>query len=221
MRTNERKRKAVVCAIFLAVLLLVLRVPAPAEEVSGGMTIRAVEIEGNRFVEESTIRYYIHTRLGDPFSVEGVREDLNRLFALDFFTDIKVDVEEFEGELIVTFVVSEKPSIALIRILGNDRVKTGKIQEKITVEMNSILNEQLVRENVLAIKDLYEEEGYFFTDIDVVITDLGENQSSLEFRIKEGRKVQVRRIAFRGNRFFSESTLAKLMETSSLTPICR
>ena len=101
--------------------------------------------------------------------------------------------------------------------MGNDKVKTTDIQDRITVEVNSILNEQLVRDNVLSIKDLYEEHGYFFTDIETVITDLGQNQAGLEFRIKEGRKVQVRRIDFRGNEFFSESTLEKVMETKEGT----
>lgn len=214
---NERGKRVVLSAVCCSVLLVALQVLALAEEAPGTMSIRAVEIEGNHFVEESTIRYYIHTRPGDLFSVEGLRKDLNRLYALNFFTDIRVDTEEFEGELIVTFVVSEKPSISVIRIVGNDKVKTSEIQDRITVEVNSILNEQLVRDNVLSIKDLYEENGYFFTDIDTIITDLGQNQAGLELRIKEGRKVQVRRIEFLGNKFFSESTLEKVMETKEGT----
>ena len=58
--------------------------------------IKAVLVEGNQRVEESTIRFHINTRKGASFSVYTIREDLKKIYSLGYFEDVKVDVTEFE-----------------------------------------------------------------------------------------------------------------------------
>ena len=93
---------------------------APAQ--TPGLPIKNIEIQGNRRVEEGTIRFYVSTRVGDRFSVSKLRKDIKKIYDLGFFRDVKIDVTPFEGGLRIVFIVEEKPSVAGVRIVGNKEV---------------------------------------------------------------------------------------------------
>ena len=185
---------------------------APAQ--TPALPIKGIEIQGNRRVEEGTIRFYVSTRIGDRFSVSKLRKDIKKIYDLGFFRDVKVDVTPFEGGLRIVFIVEEKPSVAGVRIVGNKEVDLEDILEKVTVTVQSILNQGTVRESVESIRGLYQEEGYYFARIESVVEETGANQVNVEFRITEGKKVTIRKINFEGNRAFSDKALKKVIETS-------
>lgn len=185
---------------------------APAQE-GPALPVRAIEIRGNRRVEEATIRFYVSTRVGDPFSVSQLRRDIKKIYDLGFFRDVKVDVAPFEGGLRVVFMVEEKPSVAGVRIVGNDKLKTDDIREKVTVSVQSILNQGTVRQSVEAIRSLYQEKGYYFARIDSVVEEAGANQVNVEFRITEGEQVTIGKIEFEGAKAFTDKELRKVLQT--------
>ena len=177
------------------------------------LPIKFIEVRGNRRVEESTIRFYIATRVGDRFSVSKLRRDIKKIYDLGFFRDVKVDVSPFEGGLRVIFIVEEKPSVSNVRVVGNKRVDLEDILEKLTVTAQSILSQGTIRESVEAIRSLYQEEGYYFARVDSIVEETGVNQVNVEFRITEGEKVSVKKISFEGNQAFSDKALRKIMQT--------
>lgn len=206
-----RLKRGRIPTLFIFFLLLLWPLSATAQGPS--LPIRSIDIRGNRRVEEPTIRFYISTRVGDPFSVPRLRRDIKKIYDLGFFRDVKVDVAPFEGGLRVVFIVEEKPSIASVRIVGNKNVKTEDIQEKMTVTVQSILNQGTVRETVEAIRSLYQENGYYFARIDSIVEEAGANQVNVEFRITEGEKVSITEIKFEGNKAFTAKQLRKVMQT--------
>ncbi|MFQ6672557.1 MAG: POTRA domain-containing protein, partial [Candidatus Tectimicrobiota bacterium] len=109
--------------------------------------IKAIRVEGNQRVEESTIRFHISTREGDPFSVYTIREDLKKIYGLGYFEDVKVDVAEFEGGLEVIYRVVEKPSLRTITITGSKKVPHEEIMSNIPLREGAILNRNLVQES--------------------------------------------------------------------------
>ena len=195
------------------ILLIFSLWPTSAPAQDPALPVKSIEIRGNRRVEEATIRFYVTTRVGDPFSVSRLRKDIKKIYDLGFFRDVKVDVSPFEGGLRVVFLVEEKPSIASVRIVGNKKVSAEDILEKVTVTVQSILNQGAVRESVEAIRSLYQEEGYYFARIDSIVEEAGANQVNVEFRITEGEKVSIGKISFEGNQTFTDKRLRKVMET--------
>jgi outer membrane protein insertion porin family len=204
----KRGRLPIVLIFFLLALW-----PFSAAAQGPSLPVRSIDIRGNRRVEEPTIRFYISTRVGEPFSVPRLRRDIKKIYDLGFFRDVKVDVAPFEGGLRVIFIVEEKPSIASVRFVGNKNVETEDIQEKVTVTVQSILNQGTVRETVEAIRSLYQENGYYFARIDSIVEEAGANQVNVEFRITEGEKVSITEISFEGNKAFTAKQLRKVMQT--------
>jgi outer membrane protein insertion porin family len=175
--------------------------------------IRSIEVKGNQKVETSTIQFYIRNRVGDEFSVARIREDIQRIYRLGFFKDVRVDVEEFEGGLKVTFIVVEEPLVRDIVIAGAQAIKREEIEGKLALKANSVLNRNQVRDSLDKIKQLYQEKGYYFADAEAVYADVGPDEIDLTIRITEGEKILIKRITFVGNRAIEPWELKNVMET--------
>ena len=76
-----------------------------------GKIIKAITIKNNRAISTETVLSKIKTKVGDAFSQVVVNEDLKRLYATDYFTDVSVDAEPHEDGLNLTISVEEKSVI--------------------------------------------------------------------------------------------------------------
>ncbi len=197
----------------LGILCFLLLFASPAFDQQPTIRVKAIEIQGQRRVEESTIRFYIGTRVGDPFSVSRLRDDIKKIYDLGFFRDVKVDVDPFEGGLRVVFIVEEEPTVAAVRITGNIEVEDEDLREKTTVAVQSILNPDTLTETVQNMRSLYQQEGYYFVRIESIVEETTANQVNVEFRIAEGQKVSIVDIEFEGNQAFSDKKLRRQIQT--------
>src|SRR3989338_5912792 len=100
-------------------LLAALLWAAPAGWAAEGDKIAAVDVSGARTIAKETILAKVQTKAGGPYQSAVVSEDIRRLFALGYFTDVRADVEDTPEGLKLIFVVSEKPVVEAIRIEGN------------------------------------------------------------------------------------------------------
>src|SRR5438105_4968858 len=90
--------------------LLFLR-PAYAQDTQ---YVEDVEIRGNRSILTDTIKLYIQTKKGDPYSEAQVQRDFQAVLAQGFFDEFESRVFTEEGPRggkIVIFSVKERPII--------------------------------------------------------------------------------------------------------------
>lgn len=178
------------------------------------MPVTAITVEGNHRIEAETIKATLKTRVGSTYNPSALREDIKALFSLGYFSSVVVDGEESPTGMALFFRVAEKPLIRDIKVSGNDEINLEKIQEAITVKKGSFLDLIAVRESVKKIQDQYIDKGYYLAVVEYSLKPVGQNETILEYAIKEGKKVRVRRISFIGNRTFGADVLTKAMETS-------
>ena len=86
--------------------------------------------------------------MGDVFSPSRLRDDLTYIYKLGFFKDIKINAENFEGGLAITFIVSEKPFIKQIVIKNNDKINENEIRQKISVKVGAIANNTEIEKDI-------------------------------------------------------------------------
>ncbi len=77
---------------------------------------------------------------------------------------ILIDKQLSDGAFIL-LKVQEYPRLEKVVIEGNDEIDTDDIEKKITFLRGSILKPQEVAKLLQKINGLYEEEGYFNTEI--------------------------------------------------------
>ncbi|MFQ5989104.1 MAG: outer membrane protein assembly factor BamA, partial [Candidatus Methylomirabilales bacterium] len=197
--------------IVVPVFLLALR-----PTIAGGQQsplIKEIDIRGNRKVESDAIRQRIQTRVGDVFSPQKIRGDVESLFKMGFFDDVKVEAEELEGGLRLIYVVKEKPSVRAILIEGGGDIDEEDIRNRIDFGEGTVFNPQAIGRNADNIRVLYEEEGFYTAQVVGRFEKVSDTEVDVIFDIQQGPKFFVRDITFEGNEELSSRKIRKIMAT--------
>jgi outer membrane protein insertion porin family len=176
-------------------------------------TVRDITVEGNRRIQSPVILNRVQTKIGDVFSPGALREDVRAIFALGFFDDVQVRVEEFEGGLRVIFVVIERPLLREVGFEGNRDAKTEELREKAGLRIGVLYNPVEVQRAVDAIRQKYEEDGFFGVTIQPRTERTPEGDIRVVFRIDEGAKMYIDRIVIEGNQALTDKQIKGAMMT--------
>jgi len=175
--------------------------------------IGKVTITGNRRVDREAIMAKVKTKPGDPYSVEGIRDDIKAIYDMGYFDDIVADIRDTAAGKELTFIVKERPLIRQVNITGNKEVGLEKIQEVVTVKANTTLNRTLLMEDAERIKVLYSKEGFYLARVEPQVEIREEATAIVNLKIEEGERVRVKRITIIGNEAFNERKIKKVMAT--------
>ncbi len=201
--------------LFLALALIAAFGILGAQETSDdwfwGKTIASVQWEGLKKANRGELDSLLRGYTGKPFTEELWLEMQSKLYELDWFDSIEPQAlprPESKDQLIIRFVVVEKPSILSVRVSGNSGVRTSDILAAIGAKGGDIYNAAKVNLDDAAIKKLYTEKGY--PDAAVSHETSPSDDPSLvvlTFRVTEGSQVSLRTIKFTGNSAMSTKTL--------------
>lgn len=187
--------------------------PARAQAPSRPILVRDVAVEGNRRVQEAVILGRVQTKVGSVFSPAQLSEDIRAVFALGFFDDVQAKVEEFEGGVRVTLVVSERPFVRDVAFTGNRRFSAADLQEKIDLKLGSVYNPVEVQRAREVLQDFYESEGYFEVQITPEVERFADGDVKVVFSINEGRRITIDRIVIEGNRGLTDREIKRALAT--------
>lgn len=173
--------------------------------------ITAIEVRGNKNISTEKILSVVRSTVGDPLLEPRLRSDVQAIYDMGYFTDVKVDTPYYSGGLKIIFRVQENPVVTRVTILGNKIVSREKIHELMKIRKGEILNIKTLNADMNEINYYYNETlGYKLepTHIkDVTWTPAGE----LVLSIQEGMKIE--KIEVSGSTLFSEEKLVSLIET--------
>ncbi len=175
--------------------------------------ISEVLIAGNRFIEEDAVLFAIRTKPGEEFSAQMLQEDLKRIYQMGYFKDIQITSEDTESGKKITFHVEEKPMVKAVQIQGNKKVKLNDIEEVLEVKPRTILDLNKVTGDVTRIKKIYVDKGYFRADVSYKVKPMPEDMVGVDYSIKEGDIIKVKKVTFSGNDSISGKKISKVMET--------
>jgi len=202
-----QKQLGLILAISLCLIFITSLAPA-------SVTVKDVQIKGNQRIEDDAILRVVETRPGDAYDEKQLSRDIESIFAMGYFDDIRVETETEPDGKVVIFRVEEKPTIKLIEVSGNRVYEDQEIKDNIDITSGSILNIFRIKRNIKQIETLYQEKNYHNVKVTYKVEELDHNQANLEFQIDEGKKLRIREIRFEGNEAFDDKTLKKKMKTS-------
>jgi len=202
-------------SIFFALLLAgghtVTAQTPPAGERQ--IIIKDIAVQGNRRVQEAVILGRVGVKIGTPFVPTRLADDIRSVFALGFFDDVQLKVEDFEGGVKLVFVVVERPFVRDITFTGNKKLDATALQEKIDLKLGSVFNPVEVNRAVEKLTEYYEQEGYFEVGITPDVQKLADGDVSVAFRITEGRKINIERVVIEGAHGLSPAQIKEVMAT--------
>ncbi len=174
---------------------------------AGGEEVAEVAIRGNKRIEEAEIRARIQTAPGQPLDAAQVARDVRAIFQQGFYRDVQVYIEKTSLGSSVIFEVSENPVVREIAISGNDKIDSDKIKDALTLTTGSPLDYPLLHENVERVAALYKSEGFYLADVDYETEEITDGSVSINFVVKENKKLKLKEIQFEGNKAFSNREL--------------
>lgn len=123
--------------------------------------VTSIVVEGNTLVSSDDILKVISTKIGDPVVNNRVQRDIQAIFDLGYFTDVRVDTRFFLDGVKLIFNVLENPVVKEIVIEGNKIVPTSKLTEMMETKVGKILNTKELYGDLGTINQHYDEElGY-------------------------------------------------------------
>ena len=197
---------------FFLMPIMESHVYAQTEELVG-----SVKIEGNKRVDTSTLLFYIKTRKGEALSRKQIGKDIEKIYGLGQFKDIRVETRQGSEGLEVVFIVEEIPSIGNVMLYGNKEIEDGDIHEIIGFKRGEAFQAHMMTDAKEKINSLYNEKGFFFTRVDVVSKISERNLMDIHVRVREGEKVGIKNLRFSGNKNFSDGDLSDQIETKAET----
>jgi outer membrane protein insertion porin family len=165
---------------------------------AGQIIVKDLSVQGNRRVQEAVILGRASAKVGSPFVPARLADDIRAIFALGFFDDVQAKIEDFEGGVKLTFVVTERPFVRDINFAGNKRLDAAELQEKIDFKLGAVYNPVEVTRAAEKLKEAYEEQGYFEAGATPDVAKLPDGDVSVTFRIVEGRKMTIDKIVIEG-----------------------
>jgi outer membrane protein insertion porin family len=174
-----------------------------------------VQIKGNDRIEADAIRRVLKIQAGDVYNLKTISDDLKAVYKMGYFDDVRVEaLKEPQGK-IITFTVTEKPTVRNISIEGNTWVfEDDKIKEVLTLHKGSIVNINIIQNDMRRIEELYKEKNYYNVKVGFKILPQKNNLADVEYIIDEGQKFHIKKIEFVGNSAYSSSKLKGIISTS-------
>ena len=110
---------------------------------------------------------------------------------------------EFESDgIVVTFKVSEGPRFKLgkVSFSGDLILPQDELLKKLKITQEAFYNRETLRADVLALNDLYSDEGYAYVDISPKVDQDNEKLlANITFQIDKGKQVYFEEIQISGN----------------------
>ncbi|MFT3842429.1 MAG: outer membrane protein assembly factor BamA [Myxococcaceae bacterium] len=178
-------------------------------------TIVEIRVEGNKRVEPEAVKKVLRNKEGRPFDPLLTGDDLKALWALNYFTDLRLLVQHLpSGGIAYVVEVKERPAVREVKLQGNDELSKDDFKDTIDIKPYSILDESAVRRNLKKIQDKYVEKGYFLAEVVYELRPVKETgEVDVVYVIKEHAKVQVKDIKFLGNAHVPADDIKQYMQT--------
>ena len=187
---------------YILIIFIFLNIQLHAE------IVQNIEIKGNDRISKETIKVYGEIDLNKDYTKFDIDKILKNLYSTDFFEDVKISL----SNKVLTISVKEYPVINSISLDGE---KSKSVQEKVLKTLflkskGSFIKNKLT-EDISQIKKLYASIGFNFMTVEAKVKNFGENRINLIYFIDKGKKTDIKKINFIGDKKIKEKRLRDII----------
>jgi len=190
---------------LLSLLGLIFSVHAIASD----FAVDDIRIEGLQQVDPAIVFRNFPINRGDLVDQRALNDATKDLFESGYFDD--VELLKDQGVLIVR--VKERPSVALIRLEGNDLIKDEQLMAALKrsgLEEGDVFRRSALDQIRLDLLQVYNQAGRYTAEINTDVEQLDGNRVALNIKVTEGETAVVQKINIIGNSAFSDEELLGL-----------
>jgi len=202
-----------ISTVIILVILVSVWIPASAQQTRIG-TLLGLSVEGTVTSEPVVVKMSSGLKEGSDVTWEDIQHAVKQLWALGIFSDIRIVLDKQTAQgIFLTIKVMEYQRLEKLIIKGNKKLKRNDIEKEIGFFRGQVLNSTQIAQAKKRILDKYQEKGYTLATIETkILPSDKKGRALLQLTIKEGEKVQIKRIRFFGNTAFADGKLKKQMK---------
>lgn len=174
--------------------------------------VKEIKITGNKYIKEKEIRKVIKSKVNEPLSLNKIKEDLQAIYGMGFFTsDLQVFKEKMDGGIRLIFRVEENPKIIQIELKGLEKKEEEKIKHLLSFKKGDLWNFKKIKESKDKILQFFHQQGFPFVQVKISQISLEEDECKALLEIKKGEKFFVSKIEIKGNKILPSSRIQKVI----------
>ena len=120
----------------------------------------SLSVEGNSQVVAAHILSAVDTKVGEPLDRERLKNDVEAIYELGFFSVVDSRLSEQPDGVAVTFLVHENPVIEDIRFEGNTVYSAETLRSVLFTAPGNVFNRVFFQHDLDRIKEKYQKDGY-------------------------------------------------------------
>ena len=151
-------------------------------------TISNIEFKGLINVKKSEINGVTNSFINQPFTEDNYSNIVDRLYSIDFFQDIEINVlpdEKNSDRIILQVNVTEYPVVKSISFKGNRNIRNGELKEQLKIKVSDIYITDRVYIEERNLRNYYLSKGYTNSKVSHSIKELDDGVE-IVFEITEG-----------------------------------
>ncbi len=189
---------------FKKIIILSILIFISISSISFAEIVNKIEIQGNDRISDETIKMFSKINIGDDVNEKDLNDILKDIYNSSFFKDVRVSL----SNNVLKIKVIENPLVENIEIEGPKAKKIVELLKKnLRIKARSSYDESLLKSDKKKMKNDLKEIGYYFSEVDVLIEDLGDNKVNLIYKIKMGDKAKIKKISFIGDKIYKDRKL--------------
>jgi len=182
-----------------------------------GEIIEKIVVDGNVRISTQALLSQIDVKEGAPYDEEALRKEFQRLWDLNLFDNIALEVRQGEKGKIVLWHVTDKPLVADVEYKDVKAFTATQIEERLAdqkadIKRGSPLDYTRIRKAQETIEMLLGQKGYLDAEVKVEVKEVAPGQEAITFKARQGGKTKIKRIDFTGNTLFKDRQLKKMMK---------
>tara|TARA_B100000795_G_scaffold41388_1_gene27172 strand:- start:2344 stop:4587 length:2244 start_codon:yes stop_codon:yes gene_type:complete len=176
--------------------------------VSNAEIIKNIVVTGNDRISTETVIMFTETEINDEIGNKELNNILKNLYNTNFFKD--VGVELIENKLVISVV--ENPIIQNLLIEGvKSKALNELLNDRIALKKSSSYDEYFVKKDLEVIESILQEIGYYFFEIETLVSSNVNNTINLTYKINLGEKSYIDEILFLGDKKFKTGKLLNII----------
>ena len=219
---------------FLAVLALLISILSANAQVQVGgeeqqvdygnphtYSIGGVLITGTKYLDENVLISISGLTVGDSLEIpsEKIADAIKNLWKQGLFSDVQILMNRVVGNTVfIEIKLQERPRLSTFKFNGVSKSEADKIREKIKLERDKVITENVLATTKNSVRDFYIEKGYLNVLVDVKeVKDTSfANREILIIDVDKKSKIKINSLEFSGNSFLTSSTLRHAMKDTKV-----
>ncbi len=208
--------------LVILFILLLLRLNAqfrtdyrnPKQYEIGGITVSGIQ-----YIDPSVVVLVSSLYIGQNITIPGeeIAKAVRNLWSQQLYGKVEIYVTSVQGNYVfLNIALEEKPRISKYAILGVSKSEANSIKEKLDINQNDVLTDNLILNSETKIKNHYLDKGY----LDVKVKT--ENQADslragnviLHFNIEKNNKLKIKDFRVENNDFFSDNKVKRYFKNT-------